>query len=181
MNKNLLAKLIDKHVLSDELTDKQKLFISANLATVLSEDAALLLIHLTFNKGDIPIVNEGEVIFAHISTSYKLKDLGDIDRLIESGMAFHHDHKYYHIGVVTGCDSYGDYNHFATNKRIKFYGLDDDFKIKTTEDSVSHTDIIPTGDETLMKLVSDDKFHTIVGKIEDIRADYHGIVLPNKS
>ena len=120
MNKNLLAKLIEEHVLSDKLTDEQKLFIAANLATVLSEDAALLLVHLTFTRGNIPIVNEGEVVFAPIHVSYKVKDLGEVDRLLESGMVFYHDNKYYYMGVVIGCDSYGDYNHFATNKRIKF-------------------------------------------------------------
>ncbi len=175
MNKELLSKLTDKFLLSYKISEDKKNYIASSIATAMSEDATLTLIHLALRDQQIPHVNVGDVVYAHIQANYRVKDLGDPDRLIEAGMAFTFNNVLYYIGVVTGCDSYGDYNPYSINKKIQFYGLNDDMEYKTTNESVSHADIIPTNSDEIIKLVDDNQFHTIVGKIEDIRADYLGL------
>ena len=175
MNKELLSKLTDTFLLSDKISEDKKNYIAGCIATAMSEDATLTLIHLALRDQKIPHVNVGDVVYAHIQANYRVKELGDPDRLIEAGMAFMFNNVLYYIGVVTGCDSYGDYNPYSINKKIKIYGLNDDMEYKITDESVSHADIIPTDSRFIGNIVDDNKFHTIVGKIEDIRAEYHGL------
>ena len=182
MNKELLSKLTEMFLLSDKVSKDKKNYIASSIATAMSEDATLTLIHLALRDQQIPHVNVGDVVYAHIGASYKVKEFGDPDRLIESGMAFAFNNVLYYIGVVTGCDSYGDYNPYSINKKIKFYGLNDDMEYKIINESVSHADIITTNSDEINNLVNDNQFHTIVNKIEDIRADYHGLkenITPN--
>ena len=174
MKKELTAKLIELHVL-DNLTrvvtetKMDKKFISKVLAESLSAEVAETIIQMAAFGRNIPIINEGDFVYASIDKDWIKRDLGDQDVLLDKGKAFELKGTMYYIGIVTGDATYGDYSPYSVEKKVTFNGVDDDLKDKKVTETISILNIIPADPEYLIKVLPDNTFHKIVGGMHDIK------------
>tara|TARA_R100000278_G_scaffold106339_1_gene82889 strand:- start:3920 stop:4441 length:522 start_codon:yes stop_codon:yes gene_type:complete len=167
MKKELTAKLIELHIVDNEYIDNK--FISKVLAEYLSAEVAESIIQISAFGNNMPIINEGDIVYASVDKDWIKRDLGDQDVLLDKGKAFELDGTMYYIGIVTGDATYGDYSPYSVEKKITFNGVDDNLKDKKVTETISILNIIPADPDHLIKVLPDSTFHKIVGGMHDIK------------
>ena len=142
VHEDVIKKLICDQVLNNNVPDHIKDYVSRSMLKS-GESYINLILHLVINQPQPLILNEQDFILYKIKKDWKIKDLGDLDVLLDKGYAFKLNNETLFLGKIKDSSGYGAYCSYDTSFNVESYGVCDDLKLKIRDNQVDYIDILP--------------------------------------
>lgn len=142
VHEDVIKKLICDQVLNNNVPDHIKDYVS-NLMLKSGESYINLILHLVINQPQPLILNEQDFILYKIKKDWKIKDLGELDVLLDKGYAFKLNNETLFLGKIKDSSGYGAFCSYDTTFSVESYGVSDDLKLKIRDNQVDYIDILP--------------------------------------
>jgi hypothetical protein len=151
LHRDVVRKIICDQVLNNNIPDHIKEKI-AGCMTKWNETLDVI-IYLAITQPKILTLKPNDFVLYKIERDWKVKELGELDLLIDKGLAYMIKGEPVYLGKITGSGGYGEFNHHDSTFKLQSYGVTADLEIKTEDNTVSYVDIMSINEIKSTKLI----------------------------
>ena len=166
--KDIMVKLLKGYMLNSKLSKECIEFLSKTIIETHTEEEISMYVSICINnimdKINPSVFNEKDYVRIHGSnlSSWKIKDMGNKDLLIDAGIYDLKTNTY--LGYIEGIKYKDDYNLYYPTKNVALFQIDKDLKITITTEDFTHDKLIAVNLKEKMnkkwsdKVINHDRF-----------------------
>jgi hypothetical protein len=140
LHKDVISKIICDQVLNDKIPDHVKQKIAGCMSSW--GETLDVIIYLALKQPDTLVLRPNDFVLYKLQKDWRTKELGELDLLLDKGLAYVVNGETVYLGKITGSGGYGEFNHHDSTFKLQSYGVTDDLDIKTQDNTVSYIDIM---------------------------------------